>query len=73
MIESIVKDRKRILPCAAYLQGEYGLRDLFFGVPVKLGQNGAEDIIQISLTPEEQHALNHSAEHVQANLAKLDL
>lgn len=73
MVESIVKDRKRILPCAVYLQGEYGLRDLFFGVPVKLGQNGAEEIIQIPLSPEEQQTLNRSAEHVRANLAKLDL
>jgi malate dehydrogenase len=73
MVESIVKDRKRVLPCAVYLQGEYGLRDLFFGVPVKLGQNGAEEIIQISLTPAEQRALNRSAEHVRANLSKLHL
>ena len=71
MIESIVKDQKRILPCAAYLQGEYGLEDLFFGVPVKLGRSGAEEIVQIALTPEEQQALNRSAEHVRANLAKL--
>jgi len=73
MIESIVQDQKRILPCAVYLQGEYGLKDLFFGVPVKLGRSGAEEIIQISLTSEEQRALNRSAEHVRANLAKLDL
>ena len=71
MIESIVKDQKRILPCAAYLQGEYGLEDLFFGVPVKLGRSGVEEIVQIALTPEEQQALNRSAEHVRANLAKL--
>jgi len=71
MIESIVKDQKRILPCAAYLQGEYGLEDLFFGVPVKLGRGGAEEIVQIALTPEEQQALNRSAEHIRANLAKL--
>ncbi|MFH1007474.1 MAG: malate dehydrogenase [Candidatus Latescibacterota bacterium] len=71
MIESIVRDRKRVLPCAVYLQGEYGLRDLFFGVPVKLGRAGAEEIIQISLTAQEREALARSAEHVRASLAKL--
>jgi len=73
MIESIVQDQKRILPCAVYLQGEYGLKDLFFGVPVKLGRSGVEEIIQIFLTSDEQQVLNRSAEHVRANLAKLDL
>jgi malate dehydrogenase len=65
MAESILKDKKKILPCAAYLQGEYGLQDLFIGVPVKLGAKGAEEIIEITLTEEEQQALQKSADSVQ--------
>src|SRR5579864_8068237 len=58
MAEAILKDKKKILPCAAYLEGEYGIKGLFVGVPVKLGEKGIEQIIQIRLTPEEQAALN---------------
>ena len=65
MVEAILKDKKKILPCAAYLQGEYGIQDLFIGVPVKLGAGGAEEIIEITLTEEEQQALEKSAEAVQ--------
>jgi malate dehydrogenase len=65
MAESILKDKKKILPCAAYLQGEYGQQDLFIGVPVKLGAKGAEDIIEITLTDEEKQALQKSADAVQ--------
>ena len=65
MAESILKDKKKILPCAAYLQGEYGIQDLFIGVPVKLGAEGAEEIIEITLTEEEQQALQKSADSVQ--------
>jgi malate dehydrogenase len=65
MAESILKDKKKILPCAAYLQGEYGIQDLFIGVPVKLGAGGAEEIIEITLTEEEQQALQKSADSVQ--------
>jgi len=65
MAESILKDKKKILPCAAYLEGEYGIKDLFIGVPVKLGSKGAEEIIEIQLTAEESEALNHSAAAVQ--------
>ncbi|MFV9644508.1 MAG: malate dehydrogenase, partial [Desulfobacterales bacterium] len=64
MAESILKDKKKILPCAAYLEGEYGLNDLFIGVPVKLGKNGIEEIIQISLTDDEKEALRKSADAV---------
>ena len=64
MAESILKDKKKILPSAAYLQGEYGINDLFIGVPVKLGANGIEEIIEITLTDEEQSALNKSASAV---------
>ena len=73
MAESIIKDKKRILPCAAYLQGEYGIRDNFVGVPVKLGKRGIEQIIQIKLNPDEQAALNKSAEEVKAQIAKVKL
>jgi len=65
MAESILKDKKKILPCAAYLQGEYGIQDLYIGVPVKLGAEGAEEIIEITLTEEEQQALQKSADSVQ--------
>ena len=64
MAESILKDKKKILPCAAYLEGEYGINDLFIGVPVKLGKNGIEEIIQISLTDNEKTALQKSADAV---------
>jgi malate dehydrogenase len=65
MAESILKDKKKILPCAAYLQGEYGYSDLFIGVPVKLGAGGIEDVIEIKLTDEEKAALDKSAAAVQ--------
>ena len=65
MAESILKDKKKILPCAVYLQGEYGLQGLFIGVPVKLGAKGVEDIIEITLTDEEKQALQKSADAVQ--------
>jgi malate dehydrogenase len=65
MVEAIVKDKKKILPCAAYLQGEYGIHGLYVGVPVKLGAKGIEQIIEIKLTPEEQAALNKSAAAVK--------
>ena len=73
MVESIVKDKKRILPCAAYLQGEYGLHDTYAGVPVKLGRKGIDEIIQIRLNPDEQAALVKSANDVSAQIAKLKL
>jgi malate dehydrogenase len=65
MAESILKDKKKILPCAAMLQGEYGISDLFIGVPVKLGKNGIEEVIQITLSDDEQAALNKSADAVR--------
>jgi malate dehydrogenase len=61
MVEAILKDQKKIMPCSVFLQGEYGLNNLFVGVPVKLGARGVEQIIQIKLTAEEQAALNKSA------------
>ena len=65
MAEAILKDKKKILPCAAYLEGEYGCHDLFIGVPVKLGKNGIEKIIEIQLTEDEKAALANSASAVQ--------
>ncbi|HUI09544.1 MAG TPA: malate dehydrogenase [Bacteroidota bacterium] len=73
MVESIVRDKKRILPCAAWLQGEYGLRDTFAGVPVKLGTKGIEEIIQIRLNADEQAALAKSADEVKGSIARLKL
>lgn len=64
MAESILKDKKKILPCAAYLEGEYGINELFIGVPVKLGANGIEEVIQIKLTEDENAALQKSASAV---------
>ena len=65
MCEAILKDKKKILPCSVFLQGEYGIRDLFVGVPVKLGARGMEGIIEIKLTPEEDAALKKSAASVK--------
>jgi malate dehydrogenase len=65
MAESILKDKKKILPCAAYLDGEYGIKGLYVGVPVKLGSKGIEQIVQIKLTTEEQAQLNKSAAAVK--------
>ena len=64
MAEAILKDKKKILPCATYLEGEYGIENLFIGVPVKLGSAGVEEIIKIDLTQDEQAALKRSADAV---------
>jgi malate dehydrogenase len=71
MAEAIIKDKKKILPCAAYLTGEYGIKDLFIGVPVKLGKTGIEEVIQIKLTPEEDAALKKSAQAVEDLVAAM--
>jgi malate dehydrogenase len=65
MVGSILRDKRKILPCAAYLEGEYGLEGLFVGVPVKLGRSGLEEVIEIELTPEERAALHASADAVR--------
>ena len=65
MAEAIVLDKKEILPCAAYLEGEYGIKDTVIGVPVKLGKSGIEQIIELELTPEEKQALANSAKAVK--------
>jgi malate dehydrogenase len=71
MVEAILKDKRKILPCAAYLQGEYGLRNLYVGVPVKLGSSGVEQIIEIKLTNDERAALDKSAAAVKELFDKL--
>jgi len=65
MVEAILKDKRKILPCAAYLKGEYGYNDLFIGVPVKLGRNGLEEVIEIKLEADEAAALKKSADAVK--------
>jgi len=73
MVEAILKDKKKILPCAAYLEGEYGISGLFVGVPCKLGEKGIEQIIQIKLTDEENAALQKSAAAVKELVAVLNV
>ena len=71
MAEAIVKDKRRILPCAAWLQGEYGFNDLYLGVPCMLGANGLERIIEVELEESERSALETSAEHVKSTVESL--
>ena len=74
MAEAILKDKRRVLPCAALLQGEFGHNDLFIGVPCVLGKNGLEKVIELELDEGEKKLLDHSAEHVRGlvdTLAKL--
>jgi malate dehydrogenase len=73
MVEAILMDRKQILPCSVYLQGEYGLDDICFGVPVKLGRAGVEQILQIDLREDEREALNRSAALIRSSMAALEL
>ncbi len=73
MVEAILKDKRKILPCAAYLEGEYGVKGLFVGVPVKLGRRGIEQILQITLTAEESAALQRSAAAVKELTDKLGI
>ena len=67
---AIARDEKRILPASVLLQGEYGLTDVFVGVPVKLGAGGVQEIIELDLTDEELAALHTSAEHVRSTVAR---
>ncbi|CAA9582720.1 MAG: Malate dehydrogenase [uncultured Thermomicrobiales bacterium] len=73
MVEAIVRDQKRILPCAAYLQGEYGMEGLFLGVPCKLGRGGLEQVIEVELTNDERVALQKSADAVREPMGALKL
>jgi len=73
MVESIVRDQKRILPVAAYMYGQYGYEDIYLGVPVKLGRMGVEAVIELDLTEPEQEMLAHSAEALKEAISTLDL
>ena len=70
MVEAILRDKKKILPCCVYLEGEYGVNDLYVGVPVKLGSRGAEEVIEITLSDSEKAQLQHSVDAV-AELVKV--
>ncbi|MFQ5717424.1 MAG: malate dehydrogenase [Nitrospinales bacterium] len=72
MLEALIQDKKRILPCTVYLEGEYGQSDIFFGIPVKLGSKGIESIIELRLTDEEQAALNVSANDVRKTIEEVE-
>jgi len=72
MVECIVRDRHRIVPCSVFLRGEYGIDNLFAGVPIKIGRNGVEEIIELPLNKEEKKALNISAEKVRSVIEKLE-
>ena len=72
MVEAIIKDSGRVLPCAAHLAGKYGIQDLFIGVPVRLGKNGAEEIIEVDLDEKEQALLDDSAAHVREAIESLE-
>lgn len=72
MVEAIIRDQKRILPVCAWLQGEYGLNDIYMGVPVKLGRNGIEEIIELKLNDAEMKLVNESAVHVKEVMSVLD-
>ncbi|MBM4165604.1 MAG: malate dehydrogenase [Ignavibacteria bacterium] len=73
MVEAIVKDKKRLLPCSVFCNGEYGLNDTFTGLPVILGKNGVEKIVEVPLSDAEKTALQKSANEVKANIGKLNL
>jgi malate dehydrogenase len=73
MVEAIVKDKKRILPCAAYLEGEYGVSGIYLGVPIKLGKDGVERVIELPLSEEERAALMKSAEGVKASIGLINM
>jgi len=72
MVEAILHDKKRIVPCTAYLQGEYGWSDIFFGVPVIMGTKGIEKIIELKMSKEEQEQLDRSAEDVKKTIEQVD-
>ena len=71
MVEAIVKDKRRILPCAAWLEGEYGMKGLFLGVPCKLGAGGLLEVLEVELTADEKAALEKSAEAVREPMRAL--
>ena len=72
MVEAILRDQHRIFPCCAWLQGEYGMKDIYLGVPVKLGKNGIEEIVELKLNADEKELLNKSAAAVKEVMDVLD-
>ncbi len=72
MVEAIVKNSGRVLPCAVWLNGQYGLDGMFMGAPARLGRKGVEEIIEVDLTPDERTLLDNSAQHVRSSLADLE-
>jgi len=73
IVESVVKDKKRVLPCSAYLQGEYGYEGIYFGVPIKIGRKGVEKIFELELNAEEKEELRKSADAVKSTIAEIKL
>ena len=73
MAEAILKDTGRVFPCCVYLSGEYGIRDTYCGVPVRLGKQGVQEVIELKLSPESQDVLKRSADHIRAQITKLKL
>lgn len=73
MVEAILQDSGRVLPCCVYLQGEYGIKDVYCGVPVSLGRHGIRKVVELALTPDEKAALQQSVAHVRENCAKLGI
>jgi len=71
MVEAIIKDSGRVLPCAVWLTGQYGVKDQFIGAPCRLGRNGLEEIIEVDLSDDEQALMDQSSQHVSENLASL--
>jgi len=71
MVEAILLDKKKIIPCAAYLEGEYGIKDLFAGVPVMLGSLGVEKVIEIKLTNEERDAFFNSVDRIRSGVEEI--
>ena len=73
MVRSILNDEKRVLPCAAWCTGQYGVKDMFVGVPCVLGRNGVEKIVELKLSADELGQLKKSADHVLENVKRLNL
>ena len=73
MVEAILTDQKRLVPCSVLLQGEYGMRDIFLGVPIVLGGKGVEKIVELKLTAEESAALQKSGKDVESSIAELSV
>ena len=73
MARSVLQDRKEVIASCVYLTGQYGIKDVYCGVPAKLGRQGIAEVVEMDLTAEEKQALKASAEHVRENCAKLNL